>query len=524
MRSKSFIIILAVFLSVSFSACSQSNKKEEVTTGPIINSLKPITINFFFPTLFGVGDKSDTYLVFDEIEKKANVKLNIDWYKGNDYLNKVRQLIKSGENIDAFLCCQPQSYTFGFTDLFRAKEIKDITDLLPEYAPNLNKLYVKGQLKSTTVDGKLAALPSLYPKSRANYAIVRNDLLLKYKLPEIKTYDDYEIYLKCIKDNEMNIYPGKIFTGSLDLFAKAYDYAVLDSALYLVYKWDDPDMKIKAFEQTPEFKTSLNYLKRWYDKGYLLSGGTGYQEEWVQAKSMMTENKLASVITMAERDAAETIQELLFELNDTASRGTNSNIKFYAYLLYPEKKDQLISPAGNGWSTFSIVFNAKSDKTERLFMFLDWLYQDQANFDLFMYGIKGKHYELKGDQIQLPNGTSYANHPYIGWYGSSAFNSLTFERYPVYYSSAMRESHIDYINEDTTYAPHEGFYLYDFLSDEEKSRDYRDTPIFQKIELPLLQGTYNINNTDRIIEELRNLGADSLVSKIQTSIDKWRKK
>ena len=518
-------VIFVVVFSLFFTGCSrQADQIAESDSIPESKIQNNVTITFFLPTLFNVGEKPDTRLVLDEIEKKINMKLDFQWHKGDNYLLKAREKIASGEKIDVFLSGEPQSYTFGFTDMFRAGEIKDITQLLPQYAPDLYKNYDADTLRSIQIDGKIAALPTLNPKSYANYAVVREDLMQKYNIPVIETYEDYEVYLKSIKDNEKGIVPGKIFTGPLELFAKAYDYAILDPHLYFVYKWNDPNMKVMAFEQTPEFKNTLSYLTRWNKSGYLFPGGSaGYQSEWEEAKKMIIEKRLSSFITIAERDAGESIETLIFRLNSMASMGPNPDVRMTAYRLYPKKKDQRLASAGNSWSTFSIAFSAKSNNTENALRFFNWIYEKQNNYDLFMYGIMGKHYELKGEQLKMPEGISYDKHPYIGWFPSDAFKSLYFERYADYYPDETKRIHVKYIEDNTANAPHEGFYLYDFLSTEEKTREYRDVPVFTSIILPILNGTYDNNKTDEIIENLSKRGVDALIDKIQKELDKWNR-
>ncbi len=58
--------------------------------------------------------------------------------------------------------------------------------------------------------------------------------------------------------------------SSIGLFAEANGYVNFNYILGLVYKWDDPEMRIIPWEQTPEYRRGIETILKWTNNGYLL--------------------------------------------------------------------------------------------------------------------------------------------------------------------------------------------------------------------------------------------------------------
>jgi putative aldouronate transport system substrate-binding protein len=59
---------------------------------------------------------------------------------------------------------------------------------------------------------------------------------------------------------------------------------------------------------------------------------------------------------------------------------------------------------GNGGN--ALCLSSGSQYPERVVQFWDWVFADQANYDLICYGVEGKNYSLSGNRISFP-GDSY---------------------------------------------------------------------------------------------------------------------
>lgn len=519
------LIILAVLLIAVISGCNNTKQINEKLGDIKLDTLKPVTLTFYFSNGL-MSNKSDMRKVLDEIEKRTkqlNIKLDFKWFSLQDYAKKIKIVFASGDSVDAVNDFKtgiktvhtsgdssdastesPDAFCYGsdsgidFIEMARNGEIKDITDLMPKYAPNLYKKYIQwGSLAEGMVDGKLVALPSLYPLATSNLVVVRGDYLTKYNIPDIKTYDDYTNYLKTVKENEMNITPGCMSGNIVELFARPLGYIVLDSNQWLVYKKDDPDMKVLAWEQTPEFKTAVKDIVLWYKNGYM---SPNIQD--------IDPTKVSSNITYASIRYYE----------DGGMTFNNPNgITQKIFLLHPDTKVYRSDSIGGILDNGALVFNAKSQNVERALMFLNWVQQSQENYDLFMYGIEGKNYKLADGMIRLMDGENYEKTSYLFWPGCMTFRNIEYDR--IFKSATEKQKQLNFIKSNTQYMPHSGFYPnYTSLSD---NIDYRRN-IIQNINDNLCNGTYTLDEAERDIEELKTHGSAKIIEVIQQQLDDWK--
>lgn len=520
------LLLVAVTLLMSLlSACENNTGKEAGKQQTDLDipekQLNEATLTFYFMYFGnGNGEKPDTRLVLDEIERRTrqslNVKLDFRWFDPRNYSSKIRTMFSSGEPIDAFFCGRPDPNLFDIKEMTQNGELKDITKLFPKYAPSLSQKYTNDQLACAKIDGKLVAIPSLYPMPYCTHVLVREDLREKYGIPVIKTMDDYERYLAAVKENETDIIPGKICGITLELFPQMYDYAVLDYFKRLVYKWDDPQMTVMAWEQTPGFLDTVQRITSWYDKGYLhIDNG---RDLWGIFRTMMLNGKLASCMLPAAISIGEPIEAIVYKINNDLKINSGQG-EVNAYALYPEKKVQVLSPIGDIWATGSIAFNAASSNTERALMFLDWIQQSQENYDLFMYGIKDKHYILKDDQYAMPEGMTANENLYFGWTGRNAFRSITLERLPYGFPKFIKDDYIEYMGNNTRYAPHEGFYP-DYSSVALTAAG-RDHDFFYSYDSPIITGQIKLSDIEEAIKESKKSDINELVRVVQEQLSTW---
>lgn len=391
-------------------------------------------------------------------------------------------------------------------------ELKDITDLFPKYAPNLCKKYSDVDLACARVDGKLFAVPQLYPTASGIYAVVRADFMEKYNIPDIKNYDDYGVYLKAVKENEKGIIPGFINTWTeLDLFAKPFGFEILDRDKKLVYKQDDPEMNVIPWEETTGFKEMTNYITTWNNNNYLL---TSYDNDYVGDP-----NKVSSIIYYGQiRPEGEFTQDYPKGIKPAKMR---------AYRLYPNNTIERDSLIGNDINSGgAIVFNANSKNTERALMFLNWIQQNQDNYELFMYGIQNKDYIIKDGMVTFPEGMDYEKSSYMYWDGYWNFRNIEYERFPeVQESENMfnnKKAYMDYIGTKTQYPRHEGFYP-DYTAVQSQA-DERANAFSRKIDFDLtnLLAYTTSDRMDMIMQELKDNGANIIADVVQRQLTKWR--
>ncbi|HEX2944454.1 MAG TPA: hypothetical protein VHT96_00685 [Clostridia bacterium] len=472
-----------------------------------VEKLEHTSLKFCFPGTEPKGWPD----VKAELEKRTtdtvNASLDFKWIEFGQYMSKLKTLEASGDVYDAFCLAKPDSFYPDFTAIARESKLADITALFPENASSLYSKYSKEELEFAKVDGKLYAVPSLYPVAYCTYLMVDDALHKKYNIPDITNLDQYEAYLKAVKNNNPDLVPGIIanMVNSMKLFARAFDYVILDESQNLVYKWNDPKMTIKAWEQTPEFKEASNRLGGWYSKGYL------------QDAASVDQSKVTSFVFYGELSPpSEEPQKMTF---NTASGEIKESNPLKVFYLYPEKKVQRDNSMGSFYMNGSFVFPASSTNTARALRFIDWAQQNRDNYYLMNYGIENKDYVLAEGYPSLPTGQDFNNRSYLYWDGNWAFRNAEYNlTLPKDAFGPGINTLIDFLDKYSGYAPHGAFYP-DYggtLKDIAAKR----SQALQKFEFELAQGKIkDSGQVDKYISDMKELGTDNMVAEIQKQLD-----
>jgi len=438
-----------------------------------------------------------------EIEKRIgnllNVSLDFNWINYSQYLDLENVLDSSNEIYDALVVAKPESLYPDFTVLARSGKLKDITDIFPASAPYLFSKYTSEELAYATIDGKLYAVPSLYPQARCAYLLVDDALLKKHNMTDITDYNKYELFLETVKENDPDLTPGTVANpvSSILLLARASGYVIADEAKRLVYKWDDPEMKLIPWEKTPEFRDVISRVIDWYKKGYLV-----YGSDRMKTASFIFEGMLAP--------PSEEPTTLYFSYSDSGEIMESNPVR--AFHLYPEMKVQRENPMGNFHYNGSFVFPAASVNTERVLQFLEWVYQSRDNYYLLKFGIEGEDYILSNGVPTLPQGMDFLNSSYMYWDGHWAFENMEYMADPLSEAGAAAESYREFINKYSQYPPHGAFYPdYGAL---QQSADKR-AALFDQFDYKLVKGEIlEASEVDAFINELDQLGSDELADMI----------
>jgi putative aldouronate transport system substrate-binding protein len=479
------------------SSVSTAASKTEASTSETQAQLKEAELTFYFP-----GEaKKDSRMVLDEAEKRIkdtlNVKLNFNFIPWGDYSSKINVLITAGDNYDAHF----DASWFIYPTLAQKGALLDIGEMWKQYAPHLYSEFTEDELYYTKTDGKLFSIPWKYPKSNRITAIVREDLKEKYNVPDIKTIEDFEVYLEAVKKNENTILP---YTQGIDsMLTTMYNIGgncMLDAPMMLVYKWDDKDMKVMPFEQTPEYKQLIEMKTRWYKNGYMSKDMSGTTD----AQVSLTDGKAAAIFGAWDGTPA----------NQKKIKNTHPDWKLENYPMYPDKLAPLDGPLGN-----IMAFNANAKNPERALMFLEWMHKDQANYDLIMYGIEGVHYQLEGNLLKDPPDLKTEN-PYLSWSGEWALYDINLQRFSVDDPKDYKQNLIDFSKMNTAYYPHLGFTA---NPDSVKTEVAQRKAVYDEMGKQLEYGALSADKVDEYIKKQKDAGTDKIVTEVQKQLDAWRK-
>lgn len=496
-------IILAILLSVLLLFPAGCGSKKTVIDNLDVPKLEHADLTICFQGNEPKGMKE----VLEEAEKRSaaelNVKLNFQFFfmVTDQYFNQVESLISSGQSCDAFMVPDDRKSTLeAFVENGTAA---DITDLFSKYAPQIFSQLDDRAKKFARINNRLYAIPRLFPMPQRLGVTIRDDLMKKYEISAITNYDELETYLEKVRQGEPDLYPLTTYNTSIGVFAQSYGYVILDYEVGLVYKWDDKDMVLSAWEQTPEYLEAEARLSSWYKNKYILPGHS------VQSDAIMYKTgKWAAILT----DMGDSVY---YNMRNMADDET-TNYSYTEFPLFPETKASRVSPL-----YLSFVISRQSDNKERVLMFLDWIQAGPENYRLFRYGLEGRDYTLVNESVTFPSSTKSLDDLFVNWYGGSAIMNQNLEGpYWMGNSSFSFTQYWDEACENTEYVPHSGF-LPDYNAVYSCFITRRST--FSDTVTKMNLGKYQQKDSEDHIQKMKKAGTDELVKAVQQQLDQWRK-
>lgn len=368
---------------------------------PGTKSLEPVKL-----TMYLLGDKSpDLDLVYEEVNKKLqqdiNATVEVKFLGWGEYEQKYPLIFASGENFDLIYSADwafynSQATKGGFHEITQEE--------LDKYAPQTAKSIYPEAWEQAKVDGKVYMLPQNNKELTGYVYMVRGDLMKKFGMTEIKDLQDFEKYLEGVATHEKSMIP--IDIGSdfdmLFMFDRFYTQATHGKTEgigpWQTMAWTavgDDSITIKSIPENEHYLDIVKKLKDWKDRGF-----------W--SKSAVVNKKTNKESFGSGRSAAA-----MMNINDAKGQ--------YAQFVkeHPEWDIQVFDAQGdvpatlNSFLANGMSIAANSKNPERALMALDLFRNDESYHDLIAYGIKGKHYDLSGDNEIVPLDDS-SKYPYDG--------------------------------------------------------------------------------------------------------------
>ena len=401
-----WLFITLMVFSISIIGCSSGNVNKEEDFLPEMKTLDPVTLTFCF---FGYGSDgqprnlSSINEMLEELNKKTGEALKatikFQWLPYENYDAELINLLKSENGPDAF-------FTYNIDELHNAGLIKDITDLLPQFAPQYFSLLKESwgdEMRYAELDHKTFGILNngLYPPQY--FIIARQDMVEKYAPNGISSFEDYGRFMQVVKEKEKDMVPGYVNSYNfLDAYMMGNGY-FRGNGTGLYYRWNFRELTQIPIETTEEFRAAYELYKQWKENKLILDANSREYGTLVQ------NGNLASILQSG--------------LQMHSSYYLNTNYKYRTYPLYMDSM-YMKSPL-----TYLIGISENSSNTERVLMFIEWLHSSQENYDLLQYGIKDKHYKLTGNVLDISGLDN--NNTITDWSGSVALRNYTYDRpYP----------------------------------------------------------------------------------------------
>ncbi|QGQ99396.1 extracellular solute-binding protein [Paenibacillus psychroresistens] len=457
-------------------------------------------------TLLVAGDQPpDQDAVLAEInkrtEKELNINLKVIYFPWADYQEKVKVMAAGGDNFDIYL-----DFFGNLPSAAARKQSIPLNDLIEKYGQDIKKVIPQSEFDGLSIDGKIQGIPALYPRaSLGNSMAIRKDLREKYNIPEVTSLAIFEQYLDAIKKNEPSMIPFGVGSGRFG----AQIGREIDDGKY-IYGWGSDAYPAYVVDVTSSPYKVMNSFESDTYKKTMEWGRKAYKNGWFE-KDVLTQKDDQGLFKSGKSAAAPAdmfnINDLVPQLAKNVPGGIVEQVIF--------KKDMPLFNTGptNNYSAIS----GTSKNPERAMMFLNWLLKDQANYDLYMYGIEGKHYTLKGDLIELPAGTDLANRPYnpTPWfiYNTKFHRALTTDT--PQFSAALAFYKTAQVKDNP-------LFTFSFNADPVKTEYAQIQKVIEELAMPVLAGVLGTDaDYQKLLVQVDKAGMKTVLAEAQKQIDEY---
>lgn len=340
-------------------------------------------------TLVIYGDKTDRMSAFAEnevpkyvAEKGLDIDVDLQVLPWSEFAGGQTELkLASGED---FAC---YTHIEFMARCINKGYIQDITGLVEQYGGNLTREMESTDFDAFSQDGAIYALPiGNKPNASEFFAVtVRQDLLEEVGMTKLETLEDVEIFYQ----KSIELHPGYFgfcdgspsdTLGAVRMLSRVVsdkNMQFLNDFVFTDASADDDT--VYSYFESEEFKNYAAIAKRWNDMGIIdrqvISDAAIAGSKWMAGQGMFRNG-----------NAGRVWEELLPIKNNT------EDAKLKSYFIGEERP--LVS---RGKYSTGIQISANAKDPEAYIQFLDLIYEDQASYDFFTYGIVGEDYNLDGD-------------------------------------------------------------------------------------------------------------------------------
>ncbi|MGI6652817.1 MAG: DUF3502 domain-containing protein [Christensenellales bacterium] len=364
--------------------------------------------------------------ISDYIETKINATITCTVIDLADYATRLPLVLASGEPYD--LVVTAQGWLFYDTQA-PAGGYKEITlDMIHQYMPltTEHQTDIETHLdQNRLADGKVFMVPASFINLTGNALAIsiREDIRKANNVPAVTDLASLEVYFDSIKANNPEMYPYAASANNNELKGLLYTTAnnkiqltgsVLEDFFNFQYApgmtAEEAAAALTFVGDDPLFTDYAKLMKSWAEKGY-----------W---------SRSAIADTTPIRDSYENSQSAAFVQNTGTMGVANNAIR--AKGLEPLMIDLFPTAIRYmGATTTGVAIPHSSENPKRALMFLDLLKYDPVVYELYRWGVEGKHWEWVDEASRIwKDGPDQSQ--YVFGQGSWGFSSPEFEpRYKV---------------------------------------------------------------------------------------------
>lgn len=405
----------------SASQTSTEEKEEPVEEGVTYPVDTDVELSYY---MAGGNAKSAAYSDYNSVPfysgLSQNTGINIDWQapaEGADTTAAFNLLLQEEEL---------PSIIFGDIDLAKRTElyedglIYDLTDYLPEYAPDFWEFINRPENEVnkrviTNADGKILAFPFVRESDfNITYLgpVIRQDWLDELELETPVTLEDWENVLIAFKEKYgayLTTRPGRFQAG---ISSGTGAFAALGFGLYV------DNGEVKCANTQSEWKEMLTYMNRWYENGLLDPDFATLDDATIRAKAL---NGDCGIVVTAMSQLTNFIADAEAENTGAEWVGfSHPRTEAGAPTCFIQTESQLVRPSAGAVITTS----CSEEELIAAIKFLNYGFTEEG-IRYWNFGEEGVSYEVAADgSLQFTElltederGLGTAMMDYTGMYG-----------------------------------------------------------------------------------------------------------
>lgn len=517
---RTLLFTVGIIISVLLAGCGKNgDAKTSADAGPV--ELKCML----------VGNKpnhiDDVLAEFEkQTQNNLNIKLNIEWSAIADHKEKLKLRMAAGEVYDMV-------FDAPFADMKTLVPQGAYTELDKYFNndqyPGLKKAFPKEMVDANIMFGHNYGVPFMRSYgANMDGIFYRRDLAVKYGINQINSYNDLEAFYKKIQENEKGMIPLAVegrrgfytmftFDNPVDrLNSNVFGYSISninftfalsgDRKKVIAMAVDGDDQKYYENFPAPYNKYDTRKIEKNREWNKYLEKDAINQKDPV---SLLAGGKAASVI-----NSLEYYEDYTNRLKASVPSGELGYFPYMDNTRNMVPRSQVTTYAANNFVCIPVT----SKKADTVMKFIDWVYSDQKNHDLFEYGIEGKHWTPVGnDKYDLPENVDPAtNYNFPGyeltWTPQMLrFNAKTPDEILKYRQYELKED--SYIK-----SPMGGF---NFNPDPVKNEIAKVSPVMTDIVTPIANGIFDdpVAVQKQAAAKARTLGLDKIQDELKKQLE-----
>ncbi len=428
----------------------------------------------------------------------VGVEIELKFFPWDVWDQKLNIMLSTGEEFDMFHVMNDR---VSLSNYASRGALADLTTYIDQYGSAIKAANPDLAMKSGQVNGKQYGIPAYWVESALNHqATIRTDILKKYNLEMPTTFAEltsaYEIVMKNWDGAQKPYFPiaGTEQVGGY-FFNSDNNYVLYDKMFYV-----GQDGSVKNYFETDAFKESCENARIWYEKGLI-------NPDVLTIAHDQVENQINSGDWFVHAGTMGDISNMKKNYPDIT-------VDDFAWLDFDTATPE-IRPYG---TRNMQAVPLSSRHPEAAVKFINWLYSDQDNFDLFVYGTEGVDYKKldgKNYEAMLDQTTGQVPYSIANWMIGNVSFEYTSKNFP-----KVTNEHL-YNIDSTAVEGYASQFTFDGSKVQIQLADV-NTQIAAMIAL-MASGVVDYDShIEEALELLRKAGIDDLVAEFKSQLEAGR--